>query len=159
MREFSGLYPWQWTPTEGEAFIAHLRSQRHPSDIDGATYEVAISLFVEYLNDSRYGWGQVSAERFGQAPQDMFHEGNSVLHSVEYEGDPARRPLMYYEVQAMFDAADARPSRIRGLGRKGALAALRDTAVLHRVSATPVVSRPASTRLARWRQVWRWRNC
>ncbi|WP_219995651.1 hypothetical protein ACQ9ZG_32555 [Streptomyces araujoniae] len=28
--EFSGLYPWQWTSAEGEAFIAHLRSQRHP---------------------------------------------------------------------------------------------------------------------------------
>lgn len=132
--EFSGLYPWQWTPAEGEAFIAHLRSQRHPIRISTArTYEVTISLFVEYLNDSRYGWGQVCAERFGQAPQEVFHEGNSVLHSVEYEGDPARRPLTYDEVQALFDAADARPSRIRGLGRKGALAALRDAAVLKTV--------------------------
>lgn len=25
MAEFTGVYPWQWTPAEGEAFIAHLR--------------------------------------------------------------------------------------------------------------------------------------
>ena len=26
VEEFSGLYPWQWSPAEGEAFIDHLRS-------------------------------------------------------------------------------------------------------------------------------------
>lgn len=53
-----------------------------------------------------------------------------MLHVVEYEGDPRRRPLDYDEIQALFDAADARPGRIRGQGRKGALCALRDAAVL-----------------------------
>lgn len=69
-------------------------------------------------------------ERFGEVPQQVFHEGNSVLHVTEYEGDSRRRPLTYDEVQALFDAADARPGRIRGQGRKGALGALRDAAML-----------------------------
>ena len=134
--EFTGLYPWQWTPAEGEAFIAHLRSGDTAIRVSTArNYEVTIGLFVEYLRDTRYDWVRVCLERFGEAPQPVFHEGNSVLHSVEYEGDPRRRPLDYDEIQALFDAADARPGRIRGQGRKGALCALRDAAVLKSVYA------------------------
>jgi integrase len=136
MGEFTGLYPWQWTPAEGEAFIAHLRSGDKPIRMSTArSYEVTIGLFVEYLLDARYGWVRVCLERFGEVPQQVFHEGNSVAHTVEYEGDPRRRPLDYDEVQALFDAADARPGRIRGQGRKGALCALRDAAVLKAVYA------------------------
>jgi len=99
------------------------------------TYEVTVSLFLEYLLDARYEWIDTCLERFGEVPQAVFHEGNSVLHTVEYEADPRRRPLTYDEVQALFDAADARPGRIRGLGRKGALSALRDAAVLKTIYA------------------------
>jgi site-specific recombinase XerD len=134
--EFSGQYPWQWTPADGEAFIAHLRSGTKPIQMSTArTYEITIELFMEYVLDSRYGWVQTCAERFGEVPQMVFHEGNSVLHTVEYEGDPRRRPLTYDEIQALFDAADGRPAKIRGQGRKGALAALRDGAVLKTVYA------------------------
>ncbi|MFJ2575103.1 tyrosine-type recombinase/integrase [Streptomyces halstedii] len=134
--EFTGLYPWQWSPADGEAFIAHLRSGEKPIQMSTArTYEVTIGLFLEYLLDTRYEWARVCEERFGEVPQVVFHEGNSILHTVEYEGDPRRRPLTYDEVQALFDAADARPSKIRGQGRKGALCALRDAAVLKAVYA------------------------
>lgn len=134
--EFTGLYPWQWTPAEGEAFIADLRSGQMPIQMSTARgYEVIISLFVEYLRDSRYDWLKVCEERFGEVPQEVFHEGNSVMHTVEYEGDPRRRPLTYDEVQALFDAADALPSKIRGQGRKGALTAMRDAAVIKTVYA------------------------
>jgi hypothetical protein len=45
LEEFTGLYPWQWTPAEGEAFIAHLRSGTQPIHMStGRTYEVTISL-------------------------------------------------------------------------------------------------------------------
>ncbi|MER7408100.1 tyrosine-type recombinase/integrase [Streptomyces sp. NPDC000070] len=136
LEEFTGQYPWRWTPADGEAFIAHLRSGSNPIQMSTArTYEVTIGLFMEYLMDRRYQWMQVCDERFGEAPQEVFHEGNSVLHTVEYEGDPRRRPLTYDEVQALFDAADARPGKIRDQGRKGALAALRDAAVLTSVYA------------------------
>ncbi|MER8089483.1 tyrosine-type recombinase/integrase [Streptomyces sp. NPDC094048] len=136
VEEFTGQYPWQWTPAEGEAFIAHLRSGKNPIQLSTArTYEVTIELFLEYLLDARYGWIDACLERFGEVPQQVFHEGNSVLHTVEYEGDPRRRPLDYDEVQALFDAADARPAKVQGQGRKGALTALRDAAVLKTIYA------------------------
>lgn len=136
MEQFTSLYPWQWTPAEGEAFIDDMRGG--PSPIVSSTarnYEVTIGLFVEYLLDSRYGWAQVCEERFGDIPQQVFHEGNSVLHKLDYEGDPRRRPLTYDEIQALFDAADARPDTITAQGRKGALCAARDAAVLKTVYA------------------------
>lgn len=61
-----------------------------------------------YLTDRRYGWPEVCLERFGDVPQQIFHEDNRVAHVVEYEGRPGRRPLTYDEVQALFDAADGR---------------------------------------------------
>ncbi|MFI2031839.1 tyrosine-type recombinase/integrase [Streptomyces buecherae] len=143
--EFSGQYPWQWTPAEGEAFIAHLRSGTRPIQMSTArTYEVVIELFVEYLRDSRYGWGETCLEHFGEVPQVVFHEGNSVVHTTEYEADPRRRPLTYDEVQALFDAAERRPAAIRSRGRKGALAAMRDAAALKVVYAYGTRRREAS---------------
>lgn len=134
--EFTGEYPWQWTAADGEAFIAHLRGGAAPIRLSTArTYEVTFRLFVEFLLDARYGWVGVCAERFGQVPSEIFHEGNSVLHTVEYEGDPRRRPLSYDKVQALFDAADARAGAIVGRGRKGAWCAVRDAAVLKTVYA------------------------
>jgi integrase/recombinase XerC len=133
---FTGQYPWQWTPADGEAFIDDLRGGEKPIRFSTARkYEVEIGLFVEFLLDSRYGWAQMCQERFGEVPQAVFHEGNSVAHKVEYEGDPRRRPLDYDEVQALFDAADGRPGQISGLGRKGALCAARDAAALKTVYA------------------------
>ncbi|WP_280465845.1 tyrosine-type recombinase/integrase [Nocardia brasiliensis] len=133
---FTGLYPWQWTSGDGEAFVDHLRGGDRGIRLSTARgYEVTIGLFVEYLRDPRYDWMSLCEERFGDVPQPIFHEGNSIAHRLEYEADPRRRPLTYDEVQALFDAADARPSRIRGLGRKGALSAVRDAALLKTIYA------------------------
>ncbi|WP_051852978.1 tyrosine-type recombinase/integrase [Streptomyces aureocirculatus] len=57
------------------------------------------------------------------------------LHTAEYEGDPRRRPLSYDEVQALFDASDARPRLIQARDRKGVLTALRGAAALKTVYA------------------------
>ncbi len=56
-------------------------------------------------------------------------------HVTEYEGAAGRRPLTYDEVRALLDVADGRVEQIRARGRKGALAALRDAAVLETVYA------------------------
>ena len=43
--EFTGLYPWQWTPEEGEAWVSDLRSGSTPlrfSTVRG--YQVELSL-------------------------------------------------------------------------------------------------------------------
>ncbi len=72
---FTGLYPWDWTPSDAEAWISELRSGNSPlalSTIRG--YEVMIRLFCEYLIDQRYGWVDICTEQFGNAPDLIFHE-------------------------------------------------------------------------------------
>ncbi|HET9655239.1 MAG TPA: site-specific integrase, partial [Kineosporiaceae bacterium] len=138
MAEFTNTYPWQWEPADGEDFITHLRSAGRKQPIVVSTargYELTVRLFMEYLTDRRYGWPTECSNRFGCVPQQVFHEGNSVVHVADFEGQPGRRPLTYDEVQALFDAADSRAEDLRGRGRKGALTALRDSAVLKTVYA------------------------
>lgn len=134
--EFSNLYPWQWTPAEAEAFFDHMRSGSRPIVVSTARgYQTSLRLFMEYVTDSRYSWPIVCQERFGEAPTQIFHEANSIAHVTEFEGQPHRRPLTYDEVQALFDAADARVGKISESGRKGALAAFRDAALLKTIYA------------------------
>jgi len=136
---FTNQYPWEWAPTEAEAFITHLRSPGRDGRAMAVStcrgYETSLRLFMQYLTDDRYDWPAECQQRFGCSPQQIFHEWNSVAHVTEYEGRPARRPLTYDEVQALFDAADAQVESIRERGVKGALAALRDAALLKTVYA------------------------
>ena len=134
--EFTNAYPWEWTPSDAEAFFSHLRSSngRKPIEVStGRGYKQTLTLFMEYITDPRYGWPEECLERFGEFPQQIFHEDNSVVHASEYEGRPGRRPLTYDEVQSLFDALDARVDTARASGRKGALTALRDAALLKTV--------------------------
>jgi site-specific recombinase XerD len=139
MGEFANSYPWQWDPSDGEDFICHLRTERdgtRPIVVSTARgYELSITLFMQYVADTRYEWPTVCRERFGSTPQQVFHEGNSIAHVSDFEGQPGRRPLTYDEVQALFDAADSRVELARRRGRKGALPALRDAALLKTVYA------------------------
>ena len=133
---FSGQYPWQWTVAEVEAFFDSLRSGPRPIAVATTrNYQVAVRMFLAFVSDARYGWPQECLRRFGRAPQQLLDEWNTVGHRVGFEGRPGRRPLTYDEVQALFDAADERAEKIRSRGRKGALAAQRDAALLKTVYA------------------------
>lgn len=132
--EFSNEYPWQWQPAEVEAFFDALRSGDRPLAVSTArNYQNTLRMFCDYIVDARYGWVTECVDRFGAAPVQILHEWNTITHVSEYEGQPDRRPLTYEEVQALFDAADGRAEQIRTRGRKGALAALRDAALLKTV--------------------------
>jgi site-specific recombinase XerD len=133
---FTNQYPWQWTCAEVEAFFDHLRAGGRPAAVSTARrYQTMLRLFLEFVTDARYGWQSVCLQRFGQAPVQVLHEWNSITHTSEFEGQPARRPLSYDEVQLLFDAADQRVEDIRAHKRKGALAAARDSAMLKTVYA------------------------
>jgi integrase len=128
---FTNQYPWQWESAEAEAFITH-----SPVAVSTArNYQNTLRLFCGYASDARYGWAAKCLEQFGSAPRQILDEWNTVAHVTEYEGQPHRRPLTYDEVQALFDAADGRVDEIRSRGRKGALAAQRDAALLKTVYA------------------------
>lgn len=128
---FSNQYPWQWQPAEVEAFFDHLRSSNPNFGVSTARqYQNSLRMFCDFICDGRYGWQATCQEQFGQVPAQILHEDNSVVHVTEFEGRPGRRPLSYDEVQALFDAADGRVEEIRKRRRKGALAAVRDSALL-----------------------------
>ncbi|MFZ4178670.1 hypothetical protein ACOZCI_31110 [Streptomyces griseoincarnatus] len=99
---FSGQYPWQWTAAEIEAFIDNLRSGGRPIKVSTARAHLGnLQLFLTFATDPRYGWTSVCTERFGQAPQQVLGEWNTITHANEYEGAPERRPFTYDEVQAL----------------------------------------------------------
>ena len=85
---------------------------------------------MDFICDPRYGWLSECQERFGRVPAQILHEWNSATHVAEFEGQPGRRPLTYDEVQALFDAADGMAEDKRAQGRKGALTAMRNAALL-----------------------------
>ncbi len=129
--EFSNQYPWQWQAAEFEAFMDHLRAKTPTFSVSsGRNYQNHLRMFCEFITDPRYGWMSVCQERFGEVPVQILHEWNTVTHVSEYEGDPRRRPLTYDEIQVLFDASDGRVEEIRKRGRKGALTAIRDSALL-----------------------------
>jgi hypothetical protein len=128
---FSNQYPWQWEPAEVEAFFDHIRANNPNFTVSTARqYQNSLRMFCDFICDARYGWLATCQERFGQVPVQILDEHNSIAHVAEFEGQPGRRPLTYEEVQALFDAADGRVDEIRSRRRKGALAAMRDSALL-----------------------------
>ena len=133
---FANEYPWEWQCSDVEAFIDSCRNRARPIVASTARlYETTLRMFLQYLTDPRYGWSEECVQRFGVAPSQVLHEWNTVVHVSEYEGDPRRRPLTYDEVQTLFDAADGLVDDIRARGCKGALAAMRDAALLKTIYA------------------------
>ncbi|MFJ4044168.1 tyrosine-type recombinase/integrase [Microbacterium sp. NPDC089987] len=125
--EFCATYPWQWLPRDLEDYSVRVRHGKGPlkrSTIRG--YQAKIRLFCDFLTDPRYGWQAECLARFGEAPQQICHDWNTIAHLLDYEGDPGKRALTFDELEQFFDAADARVETIVRHRRKGALAALRN---------------------------------
>jgi integrase/recombinase XerC len=120
--EFTGGWPWQWTPEQMEAWTvaggwAHSTVR---------SYQGALGMFLAYVCDPRYGWIAECEQRVGARPVQVCHEDNTVAHVADHEGRPERRPLTRGELQAFFDAADDRVEQAACSGRKGWLSTFRD---------------------------------
>lgn len=120
--EFTGGWPWGWSPAQLESWIA-VGGWAHSTV---RAYQGAVAAFLDYVCDPRYGWVSECEQQLGVRPVQICHEGNTAVHVADYEGRPARRPLTRVELQAFFDAADDRVERVVAAGRKGWLAAFRD---------------------------------
>ena len=128
-REFTGAWPWCWTPEQVEGWSvsggwAHSTIR---------TYQGALAVFLDYLCDARYGWVAECEQRVGARPVQVCHEWNTAVHVAEYEGRPERRPLTRAELQAFFDAADDRVESAASSRRKGWLASFRDATLFKTV--------------------------
>ncbi|MBK3629140.1 site-specific integrase [Streptomyces sp. MBT49] len=143
--EYTGTYPWEWTPDDVEAYFSAQFTKDPPaahSTVRGQ--QSSLSMFCGFITDARYGWAASCLEEFGQFPVQVCHDWNTADHVAEFEGKPGRRALTYDELEAFFDAADDRVERIRKLGRKGSLAAWRDSVLMKSVYAYGLRRREAS---------------
>jgi integrase/recombinase XerC len=122
--EFGG-WPWQWSPTQVEAWFA-AGGWAHSTV---RSYQGALAVFLGYVCDPRYGWVAECEQRVGARPVQVCHEDNLAAHVADYEGRPERRPLTRQELQAFFDAADDRVERAAASRRKGWLATFRDASL------------------------------
>jgi site-specific recombinase XerD len=123
---FTNDYPWNWSPADVEEWTAELVGSGL-SHTTVRNYQQAMALFCGYVSDPRYRWDEVCEQHFGAHPEQVFHEWNTVVHRSEYEGRPGNRPFTRDELQAFFDYCDARVSKVHSTGRKGWLAAFRDS--------------------------------
>lgn len=120
--EFTGAWPWQWTPAQVEGWTAS-GGWAHSTV---RSYQGALAMFLAYVCDPRYGWVGECEQRVGTRPVQVCHADNTAVHVADYEGRPERRPLTRVELQGFFDAADDRVQRLALSGRKGWLATFRD---------------------------------
>lgn len=127
-QNFTGDYPWRWGPGDIEEWSVSLRSAGRSLTTIRA-YQNAVAMFCDFACDGRYGWATECEARFGEHPSQICHDWNTADHVADYEGDPTRRPFTRDELQAFFDFADDRVAAARARGRKGGLAAWRDTAL------------------------------
>jgi integrase/recombinase XerC len=119
---FTGCWPWQWTPAQAEAWVAG-GGWAHSTV---RSYQGALSMFLDYACDPRYGWVAECEQRAGAVLAQVFHDGNTAVHVADYEGRPDRRPLTRAELQVFFDTADDYVEKAACSRRKGQLAAFRD---------------------------------
>ena len=140
---FTNEYPWAWTPADVEAWTSSMASD----GLAHATirnYQMAVSLFLAYVCDSRYGWVEICEQRFGSPPAQVFHEWNTAVHRAENEARPEHRPLSREELQRFFDYCDDRVAAAERSGRKGWLAAYRDAVLFRTIYAWGLRRREAA---------------
>jgi integrase len=75
-------------------------------------------MFLQFLADPAYGWGELCWDRFGEHPAQVFHEWNTARHSQPAMARSGKRPYTRDELQDLFDCADDRVMRIRAGGSK-----------------------------------------
>lgn len=132
--EFADTPPWRWRVKDVNDFTDEIvAAGRTLSTV--RQYHDVISIFCDYLISPHYDWREICDRQFGEVPAQVCLPWNTLAHRYEYEGDPARRPLSYDEVQILFDTADGRVEKLVQGGKKGALAALRDAQLLKTVYA------------------------
>ena len=125
-KEFTGKYPWFWTPTDMIDFSTYIREERKVVHSTQRHYQGSVKLFTEYAADPRYGWADICMQHFGAAPAEICDDWNVITHSSEYEGAPEKRPLTYDELDQLFGFLEEHHGQLLQNKRKGSLAAARD---------------------------------
>ncbi|WOO98328.1 site-specific integrase [Micrococcus terreus] len=129
-RVFAEAYPWQWTAGTVDEFFLELRGLKGAARSTVLGYQNALRMFLEYLTDPAYGWGEVCWEPFGEHPAQVFHEWNTARHAQDTVATPGKCPYTRDELEDLFDCADERVVRIRRSGAKGWIPAFRTATIM-----------------------------
>lgn len=129
-RQFADCYPWQWTAGTVDEFFLELRALKGAARSTVLGYQNALRMFLEYLTDPAYGWGELCWDRFSDHPAQVFHEWNTARHAQDAVGSPGKRPYTRDELEDLFDCADERVLRIRRAGSKGWIPAFRTATIM-----------------------------
>lgn len=124
-RTFAADEPWEWTAATVDEFFMELRAVRGASRSTLLGYQTTLRMFLDYITDPGYGWGDECVRRFGTHPVQVCHEWNTATHVQDAIARPRKRPLTRNELQNLFDFADDRVEQAQRLGRKGWLSAFR----------------------------------
>ena len=129
--DFTGEYPWAWSPGHMDEWSLHLTAEDHLAPSTIRAYQCTLRQFTEFLVDARYGWAAACEEAFGPGrhPVAICHEWNTIAHLNDYEGNPEARPFTREELQRFLDYADEQVERAARSKRKGALTAYRDATI------------------------------
>lgn len=122
---YAGSYPWQWQASDLDEYSTWMRGQGLAISTMRQRHNT-LALFCAFLTSPEYDWAEICESTFGEVPSQICHAWNTTRHFQDYEGRPGRRALSFDELQRFFDYADSRVESTLKLGRKGALAALRD---------------------------------
>ena len=126
--EFTGEYPWQWSPGHMDEWSLHLTGRGAPGAVDDPRLP-GHAAAVHRVPRGRTVWlggGVRGGVRPGRHPVAICHEWNTIAHLNDYEGNPEARPFTREEMQRFLDYADEQVERAAKGKRKGALAAYRD---------------------------------
>jgi integrase/recombinase XerC len=129
LKRFTNDYPWSWRPADLEEWSTHLLSSRRNGASTVRARQTAIGRFQRYLLDPAYDWVHVCQTYFDRFPLQILTEFNRVVHRLEDESSPKNRAFTRDELQSFFDYCDQRVEQAQASGRKGTLAALRDSAL------------------------------
>lgn len=129
LSDFSGKFPWEWTPGDPDEWFSHLRGVKNLAHSTVRKYQGAINMFCRYACSPEYPWAERAAKLFGSTFSQVITEFNRVSHKQEAEGRPKKRAFTRQELQELFDLADLEYERVLDSPRRnGALAVLRDAA-------------------------------
>lgn len=125
--DFTGRYPWEWTPSMADEYVAHLRGVKNLSLSTARSYQSDIALFCAYASSSSYEWNANCERMYGTVMTQIITDLNRARHSQAADTGPEKRAFELDELQAFFDHADLEVERILRSHRKGSLAAWRDS--------------------------------
>lgn len=109
LADFSGKYPWEWTPIDADDLFDHLRGVNNLSIATVRAYQTDIKLFCEYAANVEYDWNENCGRLFGTSFAQVITEFNKARHVQEADMGPSKRAFTLEELQAFF-----RPGGSRG---------------------------------------------